>query len=97
MSGTKSNQRPTDFRASALILELMGARGWTARHLSDASLPTGHPDRRASVRTIYRVISDGYVPGPVMQFEIAQAFGLIPPHIWGRLPIPDDARYPVAA
>lgn len=96
MSGTKSTGRPADWRAAQLIQELMATRGWTAGHVSQRSRVTGHPDRHVSVRTVYRVISEGWVPGVVMQFEIASTFGLIPPHFWGRLPIPDAARYPMA-
>lgn len=73
----------------------MYARGWVPRDIEECSRVSGHPDRTVSKRTVYRVLTDGYVPSPPMQFEIAATFGLLPPHIWGRLPIPDEARYPM--
>lgn len=95
MSGISNIGRPTDRRAAQVVAELMSARGWLAKDVAERSKDTGHPDRTVSERTVYRVINSGYVPAIVAQFEIAAAFGLIPPHIWGRLPIPDEALHPM--
>lgn len=71
----------------------MAVRGWGPAQLEEASRETGHPDRFASRSVVYRILSNGHVPNAPVQFEIAQALGLVPPHIWGRLPIPDEIRY----
>lgn len=86
MSGTRN----LDWRASALLSDLLLERGWTARDLQEASASTGHPDRTVSFRSVYRVLSDGHIPTAPVQFEIAAALGLSPRQIWGRVPIPDE-------
>lgn len=98
MSGKRSAAR-VDWRASELLSELMSARGWGPMQLETESRETGHPSRQASKSVLYRVLNEGHVPSAPIQFEICAAFGLVPPHLWGRLPIPEAIRYgqPVAA
>lgn len=71
----------------------MADRGWHAADLERESGPTGHPMRAVSKRTVYRVVNDGYVPLAAAQFEVASAFGLLPSHIWGAMPLPEPYAY----
>lgn len=75
----------------------MADRGWHAIDVERASAQTGHPLRTVSYRTVYRVISDGFVPTDSYQFEIAATFGLLPSHIWGVsgrvIPLPEPYAY----
>lgn len=77
-----------DWTAAQKLDELMTDRGWNPRDVERASVKTGHPMRRASYRTIYRVLSTGHKPTRPVQFEIAAAFGLMPSHIWGKTAAP---------
>lgn len=89
MRGTE-NGSSVDWKAAETLDRLMTDRGWTPRDVQYASRKTGHPHRRASYRVIYRVLSEGHKPSRPVQFEIAAAFGLLPSHIWGDVPIPDS-------
>jgi lambda repressor-like predicted transcriptional regulator len=93
MQGKRLHRKPSNWRAAELLQALMADRGWTAATLERESAQTGHPLRAVSKRTVYRVLNDGYVPLPACQFEIAQAFGLLPSHIWGAMPLPDPYGY----
>lgn len=94
MVGTRHR---TDRRAAELLRELMGDRGLTPADMERASASTGHPLRRVSKRSIYRVLTDGHRPTVPVQFEIAATLGLLPSHIWGRTPLPVDRRPAAAA
>jgi lambda repressor-like predicted transcriptional regulator len=86
-----------DWRAAELLAELMADRGWTAADIVRESAKTGHPMRRVSLRSVYRVVNAGHRPTNPVQFEIAAAFGLRPRHIWGRTPLPATALSELAA
>ena len=92
MNGNRS-RTTKDWRASALVGQLMADRGWFPSDLERASLKTGHPQRCVSMRSVYRVLREGYIPTAPIQFEIAQAFGLLPSQIWGAAPLPAEYAY----
>ena len=86
-----AGKRNVDYRAGQLLADLLADRGWTPATVEDVSRRTGHPTRRVSMRTVYRVLAEGHVPRNPMQFEIAATLGLLPSHIWGRNPLPADS------
>lgn len=77
-----------DYRAAQFLADLLADRGWTPADVEAASEHTGHPLRRVSKRSVYRVVADGHRPRNPVQFEIAATLGLLPSHIWGRVPLP---------
>ncbi|MEJ7786415.1 MAG: hypothetical protein WKF96_16550 [Solirubrobacteraceae bacterium] len=81
-------KRHVDYRAAQTLSDLLADRGWTPADVERASEATGHPMRRVSKRTVYRVLTDGHLPRNPVQFEIAATLGLLPSHIWGRAPMP---------
>lgn len=81
-------RRNVDWRAAELLNELLADRGWTAADVARATAETGHPMRRVSPRSVYRVLNEGHRPTNPVQFEIAATLGLRPSHIWGRTPLP---------
>lgn len=82
-----NRNRNVDWQAADRLTGLLADHGWTAEDLARESLPTGHPERAVSPRTIYRVLNEGHKPTAPVQFEIAQAFGLLPSHIWASVPV----------
>lgn len=102
MNGNQRRRKATkvpNWEASRLLGSLMRDRGWYAIHVEQASERpgTGHPQRIASRRTVYRVVRDGYVPSSPCQFEIAAVFGLLPSHLWGNVALPEPYAYLNAA
>lgn len=81
-------KRNVDWRAAETLGELLADRGWTPIDVERASAQTGHPLRRVSKRSVYRVIREGHRPTNPVQFEIAATLGLLPSQIWGRTPLP---------
>lgn len=96
MSGIE-REPSIDWQAAARLDRLMTDRGWNPRDVERASVKTGHPARRAAYRTIYRILATGHRPSRPVQFEIAAAFGLLPSHIWGTVPIPAEHDHAAAA
>lgn len=88
MRGQRKNAN-VDWAAARLLDRLMADRGWTPRSVEAASARTGHPQRRVSMRVVYRVVSEGHKPTNPIQFEIAATFGLLPSHIWGDAAMPE--------
>ena len=93
MSGKRSIKRRRaniDWEAADRLASLLADKGWTPRDVEreSAKRGNGHPARRASTRSVYRVLSEGHVPTAPIQFEIAATLGLLPSHIWGAAPIP---------
>jgi hypothetical protein len=86
-----AGKRNVDYRAGQLLADLLADRGWTPAIVEAVSHRTGHPMRHVSMRSVYRVLTDGHVPTNPVQFEIAATLGLLPSHIWGRSPLPADA------
>lgn len=82
--------RNVDWRAAERLECLLGDRGWTPADVERVSERTGHPDRAVSKRSVYRVLRNGHKPTSPVQFEIAATLGLLPSHIWGERPIPED-------
>lgn len=90
-------KRNVDWRAAEALAELMADRGWTPADVARESARTGHPMRRVSQRSVYRVIREGHRPTNPVQFEIAATLGLVPSQVWGRNPLPAFQPSVVAA
>jgi hypothetical protein len=86
----KRRRANVNWQAADRLAMLLADRGWTPRDVErESARPNvGHPLRRASMRSVYRVISEGHVPTAPIQFEIAATLELLPSHIWGEVPIP---------
>lgn len=95
MNGNGDRSKQPDWRAAAILGALMSDRGWNAVDVERASgrSGVGHPMRRASQRTVYRVLKGGYVPSRPSQFEIAAVWGLLPSHLWGGAALPEPYAY----
>lgn len=90
-----SGRQSIDWRASEMIRELRGYRGWSLRDLQHQieALHRRNPAiRPVSERTLYRIETHGKVPITSVQFAIAQTLhpALFPPHIWGRQAMPAE-------
>lgn len=83
----KSRNRNIDWQAAERLERLLADRGWTPRDIQTMSARTGHPNRIASYRVVYRVLNEGHKPTNALQFEIAATLGLLPSHIWGDAPL----------
>lgn len=93
MAGSrKGKNRNIDWEAADRLASLLADRGWTPRDVQVRSERTGHPQRTASYRVVYRVLNEGHRPTNALQFEIAATFGLLPSHIWGNVPIPNASE-----
>jgi hypothetical protein len=85
----KQKNANVDWEAAKRLSRVMADLGWVPRDVQAASCKSGHPNRFASQRVVYRVLNEGHRPTNPIQFEIAAAVGLRPSHIWGDTPIPE--------
>ena len=94
MAGNDYRAKPRNDRASALVRQLMVAKGWTPDEVALKSGPAGDPNEAVSRRTVYRVLNESHVPSLSKQFELAQTFDsrLTPLHLWGHAPLPEFLR-----